>query len=167
MDKMGYPRGLIRYSSQNAMARGAGSLRLADLLRPRVAIYGVLIAAVAAALAVGLYLRNPLKVDVIRDRAALVRDTGDGRIENVYRLQIMNTAEQARRFVITVSGLPQLEIVAEQPVPVAATAAGSVVVAVRADPTVVAAGSHPIVFEVRDAADARVSATEKSRFFAR
>jgi hypothetical protein len=36
---------------------------------------------------------QPLKVDVIRDRGALARMVEQGRIENVYRLQIMNATE--------------------------------------------------------------------------
>jgi polyferredoxin len=168
MDKMGYARGLIRYSSEHAMARGdTKSLRLTDVLRPRVAAYGALIVVLAGALAAGVYLRNPLKVDVIRDRGALMRDTADGRVENVYRLQIMNTSEQARRFVVSASGLPGLEVVAEQPVRVGAAVTEAVAVAVRADPAVVSAGSHPIVFHVRDVDDEGVSTNEKSRFFVR
>lgn len=166
MDKMNYARGLIRYSSEHAMQRGdARPLRARDVLRPRVAVYAILLAVLAGVLIGGLYWRNPLKVDVIRDRGALVRDTADGRIENVYRLHIMNTTEQARRLVVSVSGLPALEVIAEQPVRVAGTLTQAVVVAVRADPTVVAAGSHPIVFHVQDADDAAIAAHEKSRLY--
>jgi cytochrome c oxidase accessory protein FixG len=168
MDKMGYARGLIRYSSENAMNRGdARPFRARDLLRPRLTVYAALLVLLTGALAGGLYMRNPVKVDVIRDRAALVRDSGDGRVENVYRLQIMNTSEQTRRLVVTASGLPGLEVVADRPVHVAAASTEAVVVAVRADPTRVPAGSHAIVFEVRDADDPSLTTREKSRFFSR
>jgi cytochrome c oxidase accessory protein FixG len=168
MDKMGYARGLIRYSSENALARGdAQALRFRDVLRPRIVAYAALLVVLTGVLAGGLYLRNPVKVDVIRDRAALVRDTADGRVENVYRLQIMNTSEQARRFVVSASGLPGLEVVADQPVHIGAAVNQAVVVAVRADPASVPAGSHAIVFNVRDADDAAVATNEKSRFFVR
>ncbi|MGE5522570.1 MAG: cytochrome c oxidase accessory protein CcoG [Rhodospirillaceae bacterium] len=168
MDKMAYPRGLIRYSSENALARGeARAWSARSLLRPRVLAYTALIVVVSMALASALYLRTPLKLDVLRDRAALVRDTGDGRIENVYRLQIMNTAEQARDFIVSVRGLPGLELVLKQPVRVAGATTQSVVVAVRADPAVAAVGSHPIVFRVEDVSDASVRTDETSRFLVR
>jgi cytochrome c oxidase accessory protein FixG len=168
MDKVGYARGLIRYASERAMERGdARALPLRRLLRPRMLAYGVLLFAVSAAFVGGLYLRNPVKLDVIRDRAALVRDTGDGRVENVYRLQIMNTGEEPRRFVIAASGLPGIEVAADQPVHVEGAVTEAVVVALRVDPTVVPAGSHPIVFHVRDADDASIAADEKSRFYVR
>ena len=168
MDKMGYERGLIRYSSENAMARGEkGVFNVRSLVRPRIAIYTTLVVVLSALVVGALYLRTPLKVDVIRDRATLVRDTGDGRIENVYRLQIMNTSEEARRFLVSVSGLPGLELVAEQPVEVAGAVTHPLVVAVRADPAVVSAGSHTIVFRVEDADDASVSTDEQSRLIVR
>jgi hypothetical protein len=55
-----------------------------------------------------LYLRTPLKLDVIRDRGSMGREVEDGMIENVYRLQIMNTSEQAHVYKIAVSGLDTL-----------------------------------------------------------
>ena len=166
MDKMAYARGLIRYTSENALARSeTPAFTPRRLLRPRVLVYGALLLAVSVAFVSGLYLRNPVKVDVIRDRAALVRDAGDGRVENVYRLQIMNTSEQTRRFVVTASGLPQLEVVADQPVHVGGAVTEAVVVTLRADPTLVPAGSHAIVLHVRDADDPAIATDEKSRFY--
>jgi cytochrome c oxidase accessory protein FixG len=169
MDRMGYPRGLIRYSTERAMSVGEpGATRLmARLFRPRVVIYGVLLAAITAATFAALYLRTPLKVDVIRDRAALARETREGMIENVYRLQIMNADERTRRYAIRASGLPGLKVVAPQPVEVAGAATQAVAVAVQVDPTAVKPGSHPIVFHVEDVDDPRARADEKSRFFVR
>jgi polyferredoxin len=54
-------------------------------------VLGLIVLATGAA----LYLRTPLKLDVIRDRGSMGREVEDGMIENVYRLQIMNTSEQA------------------------------------------------------------------------
>ena len=68
---------------------------------------------------------------------------------------------------MSASGLPGLEIVADQPVHIGAAVTEAVVVAVRADPAVIPAGSHAIVFDVRDADDAAVATHEKSRFFVR
>ncbi len=64
-----------------------------------------------------LATRNPLKVDILRDRGALAREASPGVIENVYRVQIMNTDETARRFSIRAEGFPGLEVVGvEQPI---------------------------------------------------
>jgi cytochrome c oxidase accessory protein FixG len=168
MDKMGYPPGLIRYSTQNAVQ---GSYRDGDIvrhvLRPRTLVYGAILLAVVSALAALLYLRVPLKVDVIRDRATLVRETNDGLLENVYRLQIMNTAEVPRKVVITAGGIEGLQLMVQQPVDLPAATTLTVPVALRVDPAKTSAGTHAVYFHVEDGADARVKADEKSVFYVR
>ena len=52
----------------------------------------------------------PLKVDVLRDRGALAREAAAGVIENVYRLQVMNTDETPRRYTIRAEGVPGLSV---------------------------------------------------------
>ena len=90
------------------------------MFRTRTLIYTGLLVVITAVAGVSLALKNPLKVDVIRDRGALAREASPGVIENVYRLQIMNTAEQAHRFTISAEGLPGLKVVGvDQPVEVA------------------------------------------------
>src|SRR4029453_8354571 len=91
MDKVGLPSGLIRYATEHAIKdRFAVAGIWRHVLRPRVLIYAGIIAAVTAALVVALALRVPLKVDVIRDRGGLAREIDDGRIENTFRLNVMN-----------------------------------------------------------------------------
>ncbi len=166
MDKMGYPRGLIRYSTENAIERKYPEKKiLAHVFRPRVLIYGTVLLAVVLALMAALYLRAPFKVDVIRDRATLVREVEGGLIENVYRLQIMNTDERPHRYNIAVSGLEGLKVIARQPVAVPGVTTQAVAVAVRIDPADIKPGSHAIMFHVSDSDEPHVKADEKSRFF--
>jgi polyferredoxin len=139
---------------------------LRHVLRPRTLVYAAILVAIVSAFIAMLYLRVPLKVDVIRDRTALVRELSDGRLENVYRLQIMNTTEDARQFTVTASGIEGLELVAVQPVTVAAAHAVTLPVALRVDPGKTTAGSHPVQFHVTDTANASVKADEKSIFYA-
>jgi cytochrome c oxidase accessory protein FixG len=153
MDKVGRPRGLIRYSKGR-------------VLRPRVLVYALILCAIGTAAAVSLYLRVPLMVDVMRDRAAISREVEGGLIENVYRLQIMNTAEQARAFDINVSGLPGLVVWGENITGVPAASARMIPVRVRADGAT-AAGSHPIEFQVRALGVAGVEVREETVFIVR
>ena len=120
MDKMGYPRGLIRYTTENALAHGYDKRMIwKRVLRPRTLVYTFVLAAIAGAAATSLATRNPLKVDIIRDRGALAREAAPGVIENVYRMQIINTDEKPRHFEIEASGLHGLKVVGvEQPVEV-------------------------------------------------
>ncbi len=127
MDRMGYARGLIRYVSQNGLERGYDLAAMwRRVFRLRMLIYTAILIIIVAAAALSLASRNPLKVDVLRDRAALAREAEPGVIENVYRLQIMNTDVTPRRYRIDASGLPGLKVSgAEQPIAVEAEGARS------------------------------------------
>jgi cytochrome c oxidase accessory protein FixG len=152
MDKMGYPRGLVRYVTQNGMDQHWDrSAMLRRVLRPRVLIYSAVMVLICTAFAVSLYLRMPFKVDVVRDRATLARIVDEGRIENVYRLQIMNATEELQRYRITVSGVPGIEIEGRATTEIAPTEARWVAVNVRIPPEAAASlgsGAHPIEFSV-------------------
>jgi cytochrome c oxidase accessory protein FixG len=111
MDKMGYAPGLIRYASLNGVSQHLGWKEMVRrVFRPRVLIYTTVLWAIIIAASISLYLRVPVKVDIIRDRSALSREVADGLIENVYRLQIMNTQEQPRRLMITATGIDDLKV---------------------------------------------------------
>lgn len=166
MDKMGYARGLIRYSTENAVRQGyTGRQVLRRVFRSRVLIYGAVLVAVTVALLTSLYIRSPLKVDVIRDRATLAREVEGGLIENVYRLQVMNTDERSHRYAVTVTGLAGLKVIARQPLEVKGASTEAVPIAVRIDPAGITAGSHAIMFHVADIENPSVRSDEKSRFF--
>jgi cytochrome c oxidase accessory protein FixG len=160
MEKVGKPQKLIRYSTLQALEG-----KPTRVLRPRVLVYAAILASIATAATASLYLRTPLKVDVIRDRAAISREVEGGLIENVYRLQIMNTTEQARAFHVSVRGLPEIHVWGEPTVGVPAATSRMVPVKVRAAPA--ASGTHPIEFEVRALGVEGVAVTEHSVFIVR
>ena len=164
MDKLGYARGLVKYSTDNAMAQHwTQSQTLRRVLRPRVLVYSAILGAIVVAMFVSLSLRTPFKVDVVRDRGVTARLVAGGRIENVYRLQIMNATEAAQRYKITVNGLPGLELKSESVLFVESTQARWVPVRVQAPYDAAAPGSHPIHFEI-DALDSVGHLSEKSAF---
>jgi len=170
MDKMGYPRGLIRYATENGLARGWGRAQmLRRALRPRVLVYGSVLLAVTLVVLGSLWQRTPLKLDVIRDRGTLAREVEQGRIENVYRLQIMNATESEQSYELRVDGLPGLALASDAQVQVAPAAVRSVAARVQLPPGVAASGSHPIHFELRAVHDGaaqsdNMQVREKSTF---
>jgi len=101
MDRVGYPRGLVRYTTQNAL--DATPTRI---LRPRTIVYATLLAVIAIAGVVGLMNRKTIGLDVIRDRNALYSETADNEVENVYSLRILNKDQTAHRFRLSVDGVP-------------------------------------------------------------
>jgi polyferredoxin len=171
MDKMNYPRGLIRYDTERGMAGHAPRATLwKRVLRPRVLVYTGILGLVCTALLVALLLRTPFKVDVVRDRGALGRVVEDGWVENVYRLQVMNATEREQRYTVAVQGLEGAQIDRRESVALAPAEARWVALAVRVPPEVAAqagSGAHPVSFQVtlapQDGADGH-RVVEKSTF---
>ncbi|HOM14910.1 MAG TPA: cytochrome c oxidase accessory protein CcoG, partial [Rubrivivax sp.] len=111
MDKMDYPKGLIRYSTENGMANGWSRAQMfRRVLRPRVLIYGVLLLGAGVAFAVSVALRSPFQFEVIKDRAALARVVDDGVVENVYRIRVMNRTESPQHYRVAVGGIDGLQL---------------------------------------------------------
>ena len=154
MEKMGYPKGLIRYSTENALKGHYSAERMVKrVLRPRVLIYTAILWTIIIGALFTLYNRVPLKVDVIRDRGSVMRDADEEETENVYRLQIMNTQEVSRDVRISVSGLDGIELKSEaQPIRVAPTSSHVVPVRVEASRRSGQKGSNRIQFTI-EAAD--------------
>jgi cytochrome c oxidase accessory protein FixG len=105
MDKVGYPRGLVRYDTQHGIEG-----KKKHVLRPRTIVYATLLVLLIAGLAYSITHRNVVAVDIIRDRNALYRERPDGRIENVYNVKILNKDSQDHEFAITASGVPGIEV---------------------------------------------------------
>jgi cytochrome c oxidase accessory protein FixG len=105
MDKVGYPRGLIRYDTQHGIEG-----RPKHVVRPRTIVYATLLALLAAGFAYKITHRDVVGVDILRDRNALYRERPDGRVENVYNVKILNKDGQAHDFTITGSGVPGLQV---------------------------------------------------------
>jgi len=166
MDKMQYPRGLIRYDTQNGLARHlTPAEHWKRVFRPRVLVYSAILLAASAALIASLALRTPFKVDVVRDRTSLARIVDEGRIENVYRLQIMNASEQSQRFSVMVSGLPGAQVVGATEVEIGPAAARWVPLAVQVPPESARAaggGAHRIDFEITQQPGADGAARQRS-----
>ena len=175
MDKMGYAKGLIRYSTENGVVNGWTRLQMFKrALRPRVLIYGAVLSAASVTFAASVAMRSPFKFDVVKDRGALARVVEEGAVENVYRIQIMNRTEAPQTYRVAASGIDGLEVVA-MPASAGPAAVTSTSVSLRL-PFVVAQGlagrSVPVMFAVTGveptsgtSADRAAIQFEKSTFF--
>ena len=177
MDKMGYPKGLIRYTTENALARGYDSKAMwRRVFRFRTLLYTALLLVITTAAGVSLYLRNPLKVNVMRDRGALAREAQPGIVENVYRLQVMNTDATARAYTVTATGMKGLKVIGvDGPLALAAESSQMVPLSVQApaddDEPATSAGdgaqrkrSHRIEIVVEAVGDPKVVRREETSF---
>lgn len=159
MDKMGYERGLVRYTTENALSGGK-----TRVLRVRTAIYAALLILISAALLYSISQRVPLELDIIRDRNALFRDTGDGNIENIYTLKIMNMSEQDHHYTISVTGIEGMVLEGAENAHVAAGRLAEVPIKVRANPDKMRERSQEIMFHIQARDNAALAQTQKARF---
>jgi cytochrome c oxidase accessory protein FixG len=165
MAKIDLPPGLIRYSTEHALANGWSLAQVRQrVLRPRVLIYTALLALIVGVLGAALALRTPLKLDVIRDRGVMGREVEDGLIENVYRLQVMNTAETAHTFRIAVSGLPSISLASPELATLDGASARAVPVRVRVPREAARTGSNRIEFALTAVDDPALRVAEKAVF---
>lgn len=166
MDKVGSPRGLIRYTTDNALTNNLSKTEVRRrALRPRVLIYSSILLAIVITFFATLALRTPLKLDVIRDRGAMGREVENGMIENVYRLQIMNTSETGHRYQISVAGIDTLTLVSSNVVDMAGTETRAVPIRVRAAQGQGEQGSNKITVTLRAMDDDSLQVTEDAVFF--
>ena len=160
MEKIGYPKGLIRYTTQNAV-----SGKPTHVFRPRIAVYALLLVGIAGAVVYGLTHRVPLGLDVIRDRNALYRETREGLVENVYTLKVINMDKAAHRYHLSVTGISGMELLgAEQPIAVPAGEVVSFPVRVRVDPFTLQQGSTSITFTLESEGAPRLKTDGEARF---
>ena len=165
MERMSYPKGLIRYSTQHALADHLGKSQvLRRVLRPRVIVYATLLTVLTGLLLGSLATRNPLRVDVIRDRNTLARIVDAGNVENTYRLHFMNADERPHRLSVSVEGLDGIVLAGPREYDVAAATNRAVPVNVQVPPSVGKPGSNEIRFVIQALDDPNLARREKATF---
>lgn len=109
MDKMNYPRGLVRYTTHHAMENN----ETPKVVRPRILVYATLLTLLAGGFVYSVANRAPLIVDVIRDRNSIFREVRGGYIENVYSLKIVNKTDVSRTVTVSADGLPDVRLIVD------------------------------------------------------
>ena len=85
MDKLGRPRGLVRFASLNSVERGDRFQFTA-----RMGWYSVVLAALAALLAMLVFTRSEVETTILRAPGGLFQVTAAGDIQNLYTLKVVN-----------------------------------------------------------------------------
>ena len=160
MDKMGYPHGLVRYTSENALEN-----RPSKLLRPRVFAYGALLLLLISIFFFGIFTRENLIADVIRDRNALYRIAADSSVENGYSIRLINKSEAAMTVTIDVDpGANPISLLEQlRPVTLAPEEIRNLPITLRADDGTIRGGVD-IEFVITQSVEG-VQIREPSRFF--
>lgn len=149
MDKMGYQRGLIRYTTEAVLKHEYTDADIkGKLLRPKVVGYGLALLVAVIGLVVGIATRQTMQIDIIKDRGVMVRENKQGMLENAYSLHISNASEKVQIVNAKVSGFDDIVLtgVPEGGIVVPAGEIVNVPVQVATQPEYAGKGSHPIEF---------------------
>ncbi|MBV8158999.1 MAG: cytochrome c oxidase accessory protein CcoG, partial [Dyella sp.] len=160
MGKLGYPKGLIRYTTQNQI-----DSKPTRVLRPRIIVYACLLLALLGGWMYGVTHRSVLLAEVLRDRNAMYSQASDGRIENSYTLKLVNKQQQPHHFVVDVVSTDMPGIALRGGARMVEAESGEVLsipITVSAPSEVT--GRHDVQFVVKGA-DVDANATIKSSFF--
>ncbi len=159
MDKMHYPRGLIRFTSEHSLDSGKN-----HFVRPRLFGYSLLLLAMVSVFVYTVSTRTPISVDVIRDRGArLYRVTG-GEVQNVYTVKINNMDRNPHRYHIEVEGDYDYRLRGNKSVYLEEGEIFTLPIRVSVTTEALRASKNDIVVKVTAEDDAKISAQQESRF---
>ena len=168
MDKVGFPRDLIRFDSvQNTQARAKGRDATVRILRPRTFFYLAILLTVSAVMLFGLVTRSVLEINVIGDRQPRYVMLSDGSVRNGYTVKLLNMQQEEREFLIGTAKIDGAQIATigksvkltqdgRLKVTVAPDQVGTFRIFVTADPGVLAAQSSDMLFTFTDPASEEV-----------
>ncbi|QEY26634.1 cytochrome c oxidase accessory protein CcoG [Neisseria zalophi] len=149
MDKMNYPRGLIRYTTESVLEHEYTDADIKKrLLRPRVLGYGAVLLVAVIAMITSIAFRQTLEVDIIKDRGVMLRENNRGWLENAYNLRIINDSEREQVLTAEVSGFDEIMLTGlpSEGLKVPARETITIPVQVSTIPEYADKGSHPIEF---------------------
>lgn len=160
MDKMGYARGLVRYTSEHELQGGK-----TRLLRPRLIGYALVLVVMIGALMAALEQRSMVSLDVIKDRG-LFRENSQGQIENIYSLKIINKTQQTQHYRVQLQDAEGFQLQGKTELTLAPGEIIDVPVSVALLAERPTSSSQTITFEVIDTDEPNVRSVAKSRFVA-
>jgi len=162
MDKLGRPRGLVRYASLEEME---GKPAVPFFKRARVWVYGTIMTAALAGVAYGISTISSLELKVLHERQPLFVLQSDGSVQNKYTLKILNKTNFDLDVVVSAKGPKGLAIVgADEPITARASRVTPHTVFVRAPRETLEGDTQPIVFEVTVPGDPRFVSDRTSIF---
>ncbi|MGX5796945.1 cytochrome c oxidase accessory protein CcoG [Pseudomonas sp. E2-15] len=160
MDKMGYARGLVSYTSEHQLQGGK-----THLLRPRLIGYSAVLLVMIAALVVALVGRPMVSLDVTKDRG-MFRENSQGLIENIYSLKVINKTQQCQDYRLELVDADGFELQGKTEISLAPGEISDVPVSVALLADKPASSSQPLRFKVTDVDEPWIYSAADSRFVA-
>lgn len=160
MDKMGYAKGLISYTTEHRLQG-----KTTKVARPKLLGYFVVLLVVCSAFIWTLCSRMPVEMDVVRDRGSLFRETDEGLIENTYTLKIINKSQQTQSYKLAVTGIDKANWLGETEITIAGGDTANVPISLAVDPVDLSKPMTDIEFSLQNSQDATIRLTQRSNFF--
>ena len=160
MDKVGYPRGLIRYTTERQLVENEKS----RLFRPRFFAYLALLTVLCSGLVYALTDRVPLEIDIRRDRNQLSSVNAQGMIENSYIVKLTNKTQDPHTYKITLAPQEGLSLELRfNDVPLEAGESFDMPVSIYGDTEVIEAKQTPVTLQVASE-DGKYKVTKQNTF---
>ena len=160
MARMNYPKGLIKYTTEHALAGNK-----TDIFRPKLIGYGVLMVVMLSLFIVNLLSIEPMKLDILRDRHELYRETDEGLIENSYTLKLINKSDQTAIFTLALKEAEQLHWLGDQQVTLEGGEIFSLPISLEIDPYDLKSSKLPISFVMSAEINGKLETVEHSSSF--
>ncbi|MCF5143612.1 cytochrome c oxidase accessory protein CcoG [Pseudomonas sp. WS 5532] len=160
MDKMGYARGLVSYTSEHQLQGGK-----THLLRPRLIGYSAVLLVMIAALVVALIERPMVSLDVTKDRG-MFRENSQGLIENIYSLKVINKTQQRQDYRLELVDAEGFQLQGKTRLSLAPGEISDVPVSVALLADKPASSSQTLRFKVVDVDEPWIYSAADSRFVA-
>ena len=159
MEQMGYEKGLISYTTENALHG-----KPTNFLRPRIIGYAIAVLAIVVLFFAVVLTRVPLKLDVIRDRDRLYIQSVEGFIENSYTLKVINMDQKPHQYRLSVNGLPGAELVGNNTLMVVPGEVAELPIRLSIDPVDLINTNNTIEFVIESMDSGKLTARAESRF---
>ncbi|WP_288743713.1 cytochrome c oxidase accessory protein CcoG [uncultured Rheinheimera sp.] len=160
MDKMGYAKGLISYTTEHSLEG-----KTTKVIRGKLVGYFMVLVAVCAAFAWTLVVRKPVVMDIVRDRGALYRETDEGLIENTYTLKVINKSQLEQTYRLSVQGLDEAQWLGEKELTVKGGETANLPISLSLDPVDAKRPVLEIEFVLQDSDEPDIRLTQGSKFF--
>ncbi len=165
MDKMGYDRGLITYTSEQVLEdKNTDKPSKPHILRPRLIGYFVALCVISGLFIFTLTQRSLLELEVLRDRQSLYSTNMTGQIENIYTLKLVNKSQKPQQLSVTVSGLADIELKGTNSVTIEPGAVVSLPVRLAVPPVSLTSSNSTIYFQLSSEEPNGPAAEAESRF---
>ena len=160
MDKMSTPRGLIRFTSENQLAG-----KIHHIFRPRLFVYLTVLSALIGSLAFAVMAREPIGMDVSRDRGLRLYRLRSGMVENVYTVKVYNMDNVEHSYKLNLENEDDFILGTVKPIWVEAGGKSIFPVKVRADKNSLSSEKSEVVFVLRPDDGTNTSTKQKVPFF--